>query len=467
MASLVWIRKDLRLHDHPALHYGIQAGEILPVYIHEENHHKWSIGSAQSWFLHYALQSFQKRIEDIGGKLLIKIGDPAKILPKLLKDYSINTILWNRSYEPTNIVMDNSLAEKLHNEGVTVKTFEGTLLLPITKIKKKDGNAFKVFTPFYKAHQKMDIPKPLATIKQMNSPVMMIEDSLAVNDLGLLPAIKWTDGLEKRWSPSELAAIRHFNAFERNRLKHYKNGRDFPSKVYHAEMSPYLALGLISVRSMYHYIVKNAEAAGEPFLRQLVWRDFAYSLMFHFPNTIEKPMNKKFENFKWNEDQEAFIKWRKGLTGYPIVDAGMRELWETGYMHNRVRMIAASFLTKHLLIRWQNGAEWFWDTLVDAGLANNSMGWQWVAGSGADASPYFRIFNPTLQSKKFDPNGDYIRKWVPELRTLSDDAIHAPHEQSSSMLEQAGIILNENYPAPIVEHKAARERALARYNEIK
>ncbi|WP_227395839.1 cryptochrome/photolyase family protein [Jeotgalibacillus aurantiacus] len=464
MTSLVWIRKDFRMHDHPALFHGAENGEILPVFILDDRE---EIGEAQKWFYHHALDSFTKRLENAGGKLLIQKGNPEKIIPDLIKKYDIKKIFWNRQYEPDLMNSDRSLGENLHEQGIEVNTYEGRLLLSPWEVRKANDEPYKVFTPFYRAMQKHDIPAPLKSVKNISSPAIKKGTSIELKDLKLLPEINWTDGFEKRWTVSEEAAIRRFKAFVKNNLGNYKDGRDFPADEISSALSPYFALGLLSPRSTWHFIKKKAEAAGEPFLRQLVWRDFAYMLLVHFPETVSEPMNDQFSSFDWLEDQDGLQAWKKGRTGFPIVDAGMRELWETGYMHNRIRMVTASFLTKDLLIHWKEGADWFTYTLLDADLANNTMGWQWVAGSGADASPFFRIFNPITQSKKFDPDADYIRKWVPELAKLPDKYIHEPAAAPEEVLSKAGVKLGDNYPKPIVDHSAARKRALEHYEKIK
>ncbi len=403
----------------------------------------------------------------MGGTLFFDRGTYEEVLMNWINKYDATAVYWNRNYDPIKYHKDRRLAELLHEQGIIVKTFEGTLLLEPWRIKKEDGSPYKVFTPYYKAHRKESVPPPIPRIKEISVFRSSEILGLYLDELGLLPKIQWTSRLEEKWLAGEYEGFRKLQAFVKNHLKSYTHNRDYPSIDAHSSLSPYLAVGSLSIRSVYHFVIQQAESVAEPFIRQLIWRDFSYSVLLHFPESIQNPLQAKFTKFQWLENQDTFSAWTKGLTGYPIVDAGMRELWETGFMHNRVRMIVASFLTKHLLLSWQKGAYWFWDTLIDADIANNTMGWQWVAGTGLDSAPYFRIFNPTLQGEKFDSNGEYIKKWVPELQMLPNQYIHEPDKAPKEVLLQAGIILGENYPYPIVDHKASRIRALERYQQIK
>ncbi|BCB02876.1 cryptochrome/photolyase family protein [Bacillus sp. KH172YL63] len=463
---IVVIREDLRLHDHPALYQASQDGTVIPLYILDDETSQFPIGEAKKWWLHQNLASFQSSLQSIGGKLWIDKGKVDEVLPRWVKRTNASAVYWNRVYDPAVYDKDRALAHSLSSQGIDVQTFEGALLLPPWTIKKDDDTPYKVYSAFYKALRKEDIPRPVPSLKHVKI-ADIEEEGLSLKDLGLVPSIPWYDVMESIWDPGEEAAVKRFHAFIKKSLQHYAEGRDYPSEGHHSTLSPYLALGVISVRGMFHTLLKLEHKPVEPFIKQLIWREFSYSVLSHFPQSPSRPLHEKFNHFQWDKDAGQWKRWTEGKTGYPIVDAGMRELWATGFMHNRVRMIAASFLTKHLLLPWQRGAEWFLQTLIDADLANNSMGWQWVAGSGFDSSPYFRIFNPTLQSGKFDEDGSYIRMWVPELTGLPDKYIHNPSSAPKDVLTKANITLGEDYPYPIVDHKAARERALERFNDIK
>ncbi|WP_175990545.1 deoxyribodipyrimidine photo-lyase [Bacillus sp. Marseille-Q1617] len=460
---IVLIRKDLRLHDHPALYHASREAQVIPLYVHDES--LSGSGEAKKWWLHRNLEHFQESLEAIGGCLLFDRGELKKVLPKWIKKTGASAVYWNRVYEPGTFESDKKLADELSEEGITVKTYEGTLLMPPWKITKSDGSPYKVYTSYYKTLRKEEIPKPVPKVKSLSAPD--IDDKgLSLNDLHLFPKIAWYKIMDNIWNPGEKAAIKRLKRFSKE-VQDYDEGRDYPAAGIHSTLSPYLAVGAVSVRSVFHHFTERIETQTEPFIKQLIWRDFSYSVLLHFPQSPKEPLHEKFKAFEWEADDSHWQSWIKGKTGYPIVDAGMRELWATGFMHNRIRMITASFLTKHLLIPWQKGAEWFLDTLIDADTANNSMGWQWVAGSGFDSSPYFRIFNPTLQSKKFDGDGKYIRMWVPELKDMPSKYIHSPSSAPDDVLEEAGVKLGVDYPNPIVDHKAARKRALERFEQIK
>ncbi len=445
----------------------VNTKRFYPLYIYDSDESRSNeMGSAQKWWLHHSLNNFQESLKQIGARLWIRKGNTSDVLKAFINETGSMNVYWNRLYTPDTMKNDRELSIELHDQGIEVRTFESTLFFPPWIIKKDNDDPYRVFSAFYRAFQKREVPEPLPRIRTLNSSNQKIE-SLSVNELKLLPSIPWDSFFYQIWDPSEMTALKQYQQFTEKKLTHYLDHRDFPSLEGTSNLSPYLAFGQISVRTIYHDLMKKNLKGTESFIRQLVWREFSYSLLLHFPHTIQKPLNSKFDQFEWNDHFSLLEKWQRGQTGYPIVDAGMRELWKTGYMHNRVRMVVASFLTKHLLIHWSEGAKWFNDTLVDVDLANNTMGWQWVAGSGADAAPYFRIFNPILQGEKFDPQGTYIRNWIPELSRLPNQWIHKPFEASDQILADAGVALGETYPIPIVDHKAARIRALERYNQIK
>ncbi|WP_110111896.1 deoxyribodipyrimidine photo-lyase [Bacillus sp. CGMCC 1.16541] len=472
---IVWLRKDLRLIDNPALFQAINDGIAIPVYIYDEHYeNEWPLGSASKWWLHQALTDIEASIKKLGGKLIIRSGDTKKELSRLINELKPTALYWNRRYESHALQYDQDVEKMVYSQKIHVKTFNAHLLREPWEIKQKNGSPYKVFTAYYKASQKQNIRHSVGKITHF-PPSKLVISTKSVDDLKLLPTIDWTSTMKATWDATEKGGIECFKHFLTKKLRDYELGRDFPFKSIHSALSPYFAFGQLSPRVLYHYLFKKGEQIQSPsfrrqiemFTRQLVWRDFAYHLLYHFPSTTNEPLNPMFSNFKWEKNESQLNDWKQGQTGYPLVDAGMRELWKTGFMHNRVRMVAASFLVKHLLIHWQEGANWFWDTLVDADLANNTLGWQWVAGSGADAAPYFRIFNPITQSEKFDEEGAYIKKWIPELKDIPTKYIHKPWEAPNDVLEKANVILGSTYPFPIVEHKEARAKALERYNEMK
>lgn len=450
--AIVWFRQDLRLSDNPALYYAAKENHsILPLYILDE-----SLGKAQQWWLHQSLFSLQKQFKKYGVPLLLKRGNALAILKELCEKKEISAIYWNRCYEPAAIKRDREVKEKLTAQGIKVQSYKGNLLHEPWEVKNKQGSFFKVFTPFWNKLALEPMPMDLLPVPILKAAFSCETDVL---DQWKLQPKKpnWAMGLEEAWKPGERQAQKMLDHFISELLCHYSKDRDFPAKNGSSRLSPYLHFGEISARQIAAAI--NQAKKSEPFLRQLYWREFSYHLLYHFSKFPEENFQEKFNRFEWKYDPELLMCWQKGQTGYPIVDAGMRELWHTGYMHNRVRMIAASFLVKDLLIDWREGAKWFWDTLVDADLANNSMGWQWVAGSGVDASPYYRIFNPILQGKKFDPEGEYVRRWIPELARTPKAHIHEPWKSPEN--------IRKNYPAPIIEHNFARQRALETYKKLK
>ncbi len=463
-----WFRQDLRLSDNPALVEAAHAGEVLPIYILDnENAGDLKMGGASRWFLHHALKALNK---DLQGTLKVFSGDACDVLKKLTDKLNIKAVFWNRCYEPWRIQRDSKIKKMLLKQSIKAESFNGSLLWEPWENLKDDGNPYRVFTPFYKrgclgSHVKPRSPlnKPRhLTLKKIK------EYKTAIEDLKLLPKINWYETMEKTWQISETAAKNKLRYFLENGLSNYKEGRNFPAQNYVSQMSPYLHFGLISP----NYVWYNAKDHGsgtnlEHFLSELGWREFSYSQLYHFPQLPKNNLQEKFNYFPWEKNKKFLQAWQKGQTGYPIVDAGMRELWQTGYMHNRVRMITGSFLVKNLLLHWHEGERWFFDTLVDADLASNSASWQWVAGCGADAAPYFRIFNPVTQGEKFDALGEYTLKYVPELANLPKKYLYKPFEAPSEVLEKAGIKLGETYPLPIINLKDSRAKALAAFKSLK
>ncbi|MDX1484860.1 MAG: deoxyribodipyrimidine photo-lyase [Alphaproteobacteria bacterium] len=473
---IFWFRQDLRLEDNPALRAAAKTGRpLVAIYILDEGTAgAWPMGGASRWWLHRSLAALRDDLQGRGVGLVLRRGDGAEILPALATELGARGVYFTRAYEPAAAAKENSVAEKLSESGVEAHRFGGALLFEPDAITTKAGEPFKVFTPFYKACLAETVPQPVRGVPELH-PCDARPGGDSLEDWGLLPtAPDWSGGLRESWTPGEAGAKDRLETFLMDALETYPEGRDRPGDQATSRLSPHLHFGEISPRALWHRVDMQAKArepslagAASAYLRELVWREFSYHLLFHFPDLPEAPFRPQFADFPWLNDRDALAAWQRGRTGYPLVDAGMRELWHRGWMHNRVRMVTASFLVKHLLIPWQEGERWFWDTLVDADLANNAASWQWVAGCGADAAPYFRIFNPVLQGQKFDPDGRYVRDWVPELAALPDKFIHCPWEAPADLLRENGIRLGHDYPEPIVEHAFARARALEKLNEIR
>jgi len=467
-ASVIWwVRRDLRLEDNPAMEAALTTGKkIYPVFIWApEEEAPWAPGAASNWWLHHSLESFKQQLAERHSALIIRKGPTLPALHGLIRELGADTVVWNRLYEPALITRDKAIKTALRNEGLIVHSYNANLLFEPWSITTQQEKPYQVFTPFYRNCSTYGSPsRPTAAPKYLPR-LANLPWSVEVAELGLLPALDWAGGMRTFWKPGALGAQEALDVFKDDVVSRYKSDRDRPDYVGTSRLSPYLHFGEISPRQVWYACMKAPVA--EPYLRQLIWREFAYHLLYHFPHTTDLPMRDNFNRFPWKKDSVGFRKWTKGKTGYPIVDAGMKELWTTGWMHNRVRMIVASFLVKDLLIPWQEGARWFWDTLVDADLANNTLGWQWTAGCGADAAPYFRIFNPVLQAAKFDPDGAYVKKWIPALRDLPAPDLHRIYELPPAVLTRAGVSLGDTYPRPMVDHAAARDAALDAYAQLK
>jgi deoxyribodipyrimidine photo-lyase len=472
--AIVWFRNDLRLTDNTALHQALlHAESIVHVFIHAPHDAgEWTPGAASRWWLHHSLDALGEEISRRGGKLILRKGSTVGTLRELVTQTSADAVFASRCYEPSAIELETQVRDSLNAIGVATHFFDSNLLISPDLLANSKGQPFKVFTPFWNVLSSVPARPPLPPASSISLPTKSF-DSIALDDLQLLPKIRWDAGLEQTWKPGEAQALLVFRNFLKSRLQEYCSGRDIPSDSATSLLSPHLHFGEISPRFIWHELLElhattsGARAAAMAFLRQIGWREFGYHLLYHFPETANHPLRPEFESFPSGDDKRLLDAWQKGKTGYPIVDAGMRQLWTTGYMHNRVRMLVASFLVKDLLLGWQHGARWFWDTLVDADLANNTLGWQWTAGCGADAAPYFRIFNPVLQGEKFDPNGGYVRRWIPELAKLDRKWIHKPWTAPVEVLAAAGITLGSSYPLPIVDHGVARARALSAFQEMK
>jgi deoxyribodipyrimidine photo-lyase len=473
--AIVWFRSDLRLADNPALHAAAASRRpLVCLYIHDEKTPgPRSPGGAARWWLHSSLQALHAALEKRGGGLTILSGAAESILLKLATELRVGAVYWNRRYDEPGRELDATLETTLRQRDIEVASFNGHLLHEPWTLKNKAGKPFRVFTAYWRTALRHAAPEsPLrapGALKFHPWPRRFKLKPASLATLKLEPrAPDWAGGIRTLWTPDEPSARRHLQRFLSNTLSEYSTDRDRPDRLGTSRLSPYLSFGNISVRQVWHIAqeaVRSRRSRALPrqlekFFAELGWREFNYHLLYHHPSLAKRNFQSKFDPLPWRHDPRGLRAWQRGLTGYPIVDAGMRELWTTGWMHNRVRMVAASFLIKHLLIDWRTGEQWFWDTLVDADPANNPANWQWVAGTGADAAPYFRIFNPILQGEKFDPEGVYVRRWIPELAQLPNKVIHKPWTARPAQLANAGVILGKTYPHPIVDHDKARGRAL-------
>lgn len=467
---VVWFRDDLRLSDHPALHAAAQrGGPVTCVYVLDEQSRSRPLGSASRWWLAQSLRSMQASLKIRGGTLVLRRGAAAPVIAGLAQQINASAVHWIQSDIAEHGAIERDVAAALEELGIAARGFPGDLLVRPTSLRNKEGRGLRVFTPFWKRVLSLgDPPSPLPAPKTLTAGPSVPSDDL--ESWNLEPTHPdWAQGLRETWTPGEAAAQARLKDFLDGAIQNYATLRDRPGRDGTSRLSPHLRFGELSPRQLWH--AANFAAAQKPaitsdvgkFLSELGWREFSRHLLFDHPDLAETNLQTSFDAFPWRRDPAKLRAWQRGLTGYPIVDAGMRELWQTGIMHNRIRMVAASFLVKHLLIDWRDGEKWFWDTLVDADPGSNPASWQWVAGSGADAAPYFRIFNPVLQGQKFDPDGAYVGKWVPELAHLPAKLIHQPWDATPIELTAAGVTLGKTYPRPIVDHKAGRERALAAY----
>jgi deoxyribodipyrimidine photo-lyase len=475
---VVWLRQDLRLDHHPAVSAACASGRaIVFLYVlDDDSPGRWRMGAASRWWLHHSLKTLQTDIARRGGVLVLRRGDSAAVVPGFVREIGAAEIIWSRMIEPFVIARDTALKQHLTEAGVRAQSVNAQLLVepwtlrPGTKPAPGQPPAFKVYSPFWRAALASGLAPPasLAPARLLAPEKRPPSDRL--DDWGLLPTQPdWAGGLRAAWTPGEMGAKALLQQFFNQALSSYPTERNRPDKPATSRLSPHLHFGEISPQmcAQAAYASGAPQSAIDKFVAELGWREFSHHLLYHYPDLPDRNWRRDFDAFPWREDRAGLRAWRRGQTGYPIVDAGMRELWVTGWMHNRVRMIVASFLIKHLLINWRAGADWFWDTLVDADLANNAASWQWVAGSGADAAPYFRIFNPIAQGKTYDPDGAYVRRFLPELARLPTAFIHAPWTAPAPVLKEAGVRLGATYPAPIVDHSEARTRALSAFKTLK
>ena len=475
--AIVWFRRDLRLTDHPALAAAIAAGHsVVPVYIEAPAEDAaWAPGGASRWWLDRSLTALAADLARRGSRLIVRREPSLAALRTLARECGATAVYWNRSYEPAAIARDTAVKSALREDDLHVESHIGNVLFEPWTVKSGAGTPFRVFTPFWRQclTRLTEVPPPTPAPKRLPAPKQWPQ-SVPISALQHAPAIAWDGGLASMWVPGEAAALDRLEAFLDADASGYKTQRDRPDLAGTSRLAPALHFGEVSPRQVLtaaQSAVMSAcagDAIGiESFVREIGWREFAHHILYAFPQTPESPLDERFRALPWQSDDTMLAAWRRGRTGIPLVDAGMRELWHTGWMHNRVRMVVASFLTKNLGQHWLHGARWFYDTLVDADLAANTLGWQWAAGCGADAAPYYRIFNPILQSERFDLTRAYIRRWVPELAQLPDIWIHKPFEAPATVLSAAGVVLDRDYPHPIVDLRASRARALTAYDAVK
>jgi deoxyribodipyrimidine photo-lyase len=474
--AIVWFRRDLRLADNPALAAASErGGPVVALYVHAPDEDgDWAPGGASRWWLHRSLERLDAALRQRGGRLVLRAGDSLAALLDLQRSSGATAVYWNRLYDPATVARDTRIKSALREAGIECESFNSALLAEPWELRTGQGDPYRVFTPFWRTcTARLDaLPQPRPAPAAVPAP-SMAPPGLRLEELGLRPQIRWDTGLESAWTPGEDGALARLEAFADGALAGYGEGRNRPDRPDTSRLSPHLHFGEVGPRQC--LAAARAAVAGRPaaqasadsFVRELGWREFAHHLLHHFPHTPTTPLDARFEAFPWAPDRALLKAWQRGRTGYPIVDAGMRELWTTGWMHNRVRMIAASLLTKNLRQPWLEGARWFWDTLVDADLANNTLGWQWTAGCGADAAPFFRIFNPMLQTERFDPGRGYLRHWLPELARLPDTWIHRPWEAPAGVLAEAAVHLGRDYPLPVVDFRSSREVALSAYGAIR
>jgi deoxyribodipyrimidine photo-lyase len=477
--TLLWFRQDLRLQDNPALHAALErGGAVVPVYVLDDaGDGRWPAGGASRWWLHHSLAALDVELRERGSRLILARGESGAVLKELQRQTGAGAVYWNRRYEPAAIARDSRLKAEFVAVGVEVKSFNAALLHEPHTIANKQGKPFQVFTPYWRHCLTLDVAAPIRLPAGGIAVPKTWPASVPLDELELRPRIPWDAGFGEVWTPGETGAAKRLRAFVARAMNAYSDQRNLPGIDGTSMLSPHLHFGEIGPRQIWAAVRGAARESGvfppskgaAVFLSEVGWREFAYHLLFHFNHTPEQPLREDFVRFPWRDDPGGTLlrAWQRGRTGYPIVDAGMRQLWHTGWMHNRVRMITGSFLVKHLRLPWNAGAAWFWDTLVDADLAANTLGWQWTAGCGADAAPYFRVFAPVLQGQKFDTDGRYVRRWVPELAGLPDEHLHAPWEAPADVLRGAGIRLGDTYPRPIVDHAAARGEALAAFKSLR
>ncbi|MFN4274388.1 MAG: cryptochrome/photolyase family protein [Aliihoeflea sp.] len=472
-SAIVLFRHDLRIADNKALAAAAASGRpVVAVFVLDEvTPGIRKLGGARRWWLHHSLEALSAGLDELGTPLILRSGKMDEVALALVAETGAEAVFWNRRYDQPGIEADKAMKTALKDAGVEVESFDGHLLHEPWRLKTGAGGHYRVYSPFWRAMVAEGDPRPPVDAPTALAKPGKLPVSAKLADWKLLPTKPdWAGGLRETWKPGEKGAQERLEAFLDGGIKGYADDRDRPDMESTSRLSPYLAHGEISPFQIWHAVKEAkgiADRDAEKFLKEVAWREFSWHLLFHNPDLATTNFNSDFDRFSWEGGRGDLTSWQKGLTGYPIVDAGMRQLWQTGWMHNRVRMVAASFLIKHLMINWREGEAWFWDTLVDACPANNAASWQWVAGSGADAAPYFRIFNPILQGEKFDPKGAYVRAFVSEVGKLPDASIHKPWQATKETLKRAGVSLGDNYPQPVIDHGKARDRALSAYEKVK
>jgi len=466
-ATIVWFRQDLRLADHPALHAAIErGGAVIPVYVWApEDDGDWAPGAASRWWLHCSLESLDASLRQRGSRLLLRRGPALPALRELVRETGAQAVYWSRRYEPAAEARSGDVKAALRGDGVDARSFNAALLAEPWELLNKAGKPYQVFTPFKR--RLLEDVRPLVprSAPERIAAPQKWPKSATLDSLELLPRLPWYAGMAAHWQPGETGAHARLDAFRRGPIASYDIARNEPGVAGTSQLSPHLHFGELGPRQIWHALDKRERS--RQFVAEVIWREFAHHLLHHFPRTPAEPLRPEYAAFPWRDDARLLETWQRGRTGIPMVDAGMRELWTTGWMHNRVRMIVASFLVKNLLQPWLAGAQWFWDTLVDADLASNTLGWQWTAGCGADAAPYFRVFNPAGQGERFDPAGTYVRRWIPEIAALPDAHVHAPWDAPEGVLRESGVKLGATYPRPLVDLRRTRDAALRAYDEMK
>lgn len=464
--TLVWFRLDLRLADHPSLSAAAERGPVVPVFVWApEEEGLAAPGAASRWWLHHSLAALEAALRARGSRLILRRGPALAALRALAAETGAKSVVWSRRVEPPLAARDAKVEAGLRADGLSVETFNSALLFEPGEVRTGAGGPFQVFTPFWKACRERLAPAAPLPVPARLETSARVPRSEPLASLGLLPKVDWAAGLRTAWVPGEAGGRERLAAFAAAGAGGYHESRDRMAEDGVSRLSPHLHFGEVSPREVWDKISRRAAGAPgrgpETYLKELGWREFAHHLLHHFPRTATEPLRPEFARFPWRRDPKSFASWTRGRTGFPVVDAGMRELWRTGWMHNRARMICASFLVKDLLVDWRDGAAWFWDTLVDADMANNTLGWQWTAGCGADAAPFFRVFNPTLQGRKFDPDGAYVRRWVPELASMPLADLFEPWNAGRDARAAAGA-----YALPLVDHAKARARALDAFSSL-